>query len=48
MQVVQREVVSDSPALLTPRTSEKDPPQYGAQHRQDALWKGEQLRRDVH
>jgi hypothetical protein len=43
MQVVQRGVVSGSPALLTPGTSEKDPPLYGAQHRQDALWKGEQF-----
>ncbi|KAJ8586968.1 WD40 repeat-like protein [Rhizopogon salebrosus TDB-379] len=40
MQVVQRGVVSGSPVLLTPGTSEKDPPPYGAQHCQDALWKG--------
>ncbi|KAG2342740.1 hypothetical protein BDR05DRAFT_1000716, partial [Suillus weaverae] len=37
----QREALSNSPApvgLL--RTSAKDPPPYGAQHRQDALWEG--------
>jgi len=27
--------------------NEKDPPPYGAQHRQDALWKGEQSRCDI-
>ena len=26
---------------------EKDPPPYGAQQRQDALWEGEQWRRDI-
>ncbi|KAJ8586971.1 hypothetical protein M405DRAFT_822470 [Rhizopogon salebrosus TDB-379] len=35
-----REVVSDSPELLTSLTSEEDPPPYGAQCRQNALWKG--------
>ncbi|KIK42932.1 hypothetical protein CY34DRAFT_804338 [Suillus luteus UH-Slu-Lm8-n1] len=37
----QREAPSKSsaPALLL-RTSEKEPPPYGAQHRQDALWEG--------
>jgi hypothetical protein len=28
-------------------TNEKDPPPYGAQKRQDALWKGEQSCRDI-
>jgi len=28
--------------------NEKDPPPYGAQQRQDALWKGEQSRCDIH
>jgi len=27
--------------------NEKDPPPYGAQHRQDALWEGEEARYDV-
>jgi len=27
--------------------NEKDPPPYGAQQRQDALWKGEESRCDV-
>jgi len=27
--------------------NEKDPPPYGAQQRQDALWKGEQSRCDI-
>ncbi|KAJ8597835.1 WD40 repeat-like protein, partial [Rhizopogon salebrosus TDB-379] len=30
----------DSPTRVAPLTSVKDPPPYGAQHRQDALWKG--------
>ncbi|KAG2342720.1 WD40 repeat-like protein [Suillus weaverae] len=35
----QREALSNSPApVVLPRTSPKDPPPYGAQHRQDALW----------
>ncbi|KAG2342754.1 WD40 repeat-like protein [Suillus weaverae] len=37
----QREVLSNSPApVVLLRTSAKDPPPYGAQHRQDALWEG--------
>ncbi|KAG2737702.1 WD40 repeat-like protein [Suillus brevipes Sb2] len=37
----QREAPSKSPApALLLRTSEKQPPPYGAQHRQDALWEG--------
>jgi hypothetical protein len=28
--------------------SAKDPPPYGAQHRQDALWKGDRSRCDIH
>lgn len=34
--------LSDSSATVTPRKNAKDLPLYGAQHRQDALWKGEQ------
>ncbi|KAG2754182.1 hypothetical protein P692DRAFT_20721120 [Suillus brevipes Sb2] len=35
----QRQAPSKSPApVAPPRTSEKEPPPYGAQHRQDALW----------
>ncbi|OAX39338.1 WD40 repeat-like protein [Rhizopogon vinicolor AM-OR11-026] len=30
----------DSPVRVTPLTSEKNPPPYGAQHQQDALWEG--------
>ncbi|KAJ8587632.1 hypothetical protein M405DRAFT_934620 [Rhizopogon salebrosus TDB-379] len=30
----------DSPTRVAPLTSAKDPPPYGAQHRQDALWEG--------
>ncbi|KAJ8589272.1 hypothetical protein M405DRAFT_216075 [Rhizopogon salebrosus TDB-379] len=30
----------DSPTRVAPLTSAKDPPRYGAQYRQDALWKG--------
>ncbi|KAG2742051.1 WD40 repeat-like protein [Suillus brevipes Sb2] len=38
----QRQAPSKSPApvALLRRTSEKEPPAYGAQHRQDALWEG--------
>jgi hypothetical protein len=38
----------DSPTRVAPLTSAKDPPPYGAQHRQDALWKGESLGCDDH
>ncbi|KAJ8581356.1 hypothetical protein M405DRAFT_832687, partial [Rhizopogon salebrosus TDB-379] len=31
----------DSPTRIAPLTSAKDPPPYGAQRRQDALWAGE-------
>ena len=31
----------DSPARVAPLTTVKDPPPYGAQYRQDALWEGE-------
>jgi hypothetical protein len=34
--------LSDSSATVTPRKNAKDLPPYGAQYRQDALWKGEQ------
>ncbi|OAX35141.1 WD40 repeat-like protein [Rhizopogon vinicolor AM-OR11-026] len=30
----------DLPKRVTPLTSERNPPPYGAQHRQDALWEG--------
>ena len=45
----QREVVSGTPTLLAPGSlmSKENPPPYGAQHRQDALWKGECHCRDV-
>jgi hypothetical protein len=33
----------DSPTHVAPLTSAQDPPPYGARHRQDALWEGEQL-----
>ncbi|KAG2752823.1 WD40 repeat-like protein [Suillus brevipes Sb2] len=37
----QREAPSKPPApVVLLRTSEKEPPPYGAQHRQDALWEG--------
>jgi hypothetical protein len=45
MSVQQREanrgVLSDSSGLVAPLKREKNPPSYGAQHRQDALWEGE-------
>jgi hypothetical protein len=31
----------DSPTRVAPLMSAKDPPPYGAQHHQDALWEGE-------
>jgi len=37
-----------SPAGVTPVTSVEDPLPYGAQHHQDALWKGEKLLCDIH
>jgi hypothetical protein len=37
----ERETVLNSSALGAPlQTREKDPPPYGAQHPQDALWEG--------
>jgi hypothetical protein len=36
-----RGVLSDSSGLVAPLKREKNPPPYGAQHRQDALWEGE-------
>ncbi|KAJ8582478.1 hypothetical protein M405DRAFT_562288 [Rhizopogon salebrosus TDB-379] len=33
--------LQDSPMRVAPLTSAKDPPPYGAQYRQDALWEGE-------
>jgi hypothetical protein len=36
-----RGLLSDSPGLVAPVKREKNPPPYGAQHRQDALWEGE-------
>jgi hypothetical protein len=38
----------DSPTRIAPLRSAKDLPPYGAQHRQDALWKGESLSCDAH
>ncbi|KAJ8588425.1 WD40 repeat-like protein [Rhizopogon salebrosus TDB-379] len=37
---VERVALVDSPTRVAPLTSAKDPPPYGAQHRQDALWEG--------
>ncbi|KAJ8587854.1 hypothetical protein M405DRAFT_284904 [Rhizopogon salebrosus TDB-379] len=37
---VKRVAPVDSPAHVAPLTSAKNLPPYGAQHRQDALWKG--------
>ncbi|KAG2744189.1 WD40 repeat-like protein [Suillus brevipes Sb2] len=37
----QQQAPANSPApVALPRPSEKEPPPYGAQHRQDALWEG--------
>jgi hypothetical protein len=45
----QREAPSKSPApALLLRTSEKEPPPYGAQHRRDALWEGKEPSCDTH
>ena len=45
----QRQAPSKSPApVALPRTSEKEPPPYGAQHRQDALWEGKEPSCDTH
>ncbi|KAJ8590859.1 WD40 repeat-like protein [Rhizopogon salebrosus TDB-379] len=38
---VKRVTLVDSPTRVAPLTSTKDPPPYGAQHRQDALWEVE-------
>ncbi|KAJ8579378.1 hypothetical protein M405DRAFT_886480, partial [Rhizopogon salebrosus TDB-379] len=35
---VKAVALEDSPTRVAPLTSAKDPPPYGAQHRQDALW----------
>ncbi|KAG2336326.1 WD40 repeat-like protein [Suillus weaverae] len=35
-----RGLLSDSSGPVTPLKREKNPPRYGAQHRQDALWEG--------
>jgi hypothetical protein len=45
----QREAPSKSPApvVLLP-TSEKEPPPYGAQHRQDARWEGKEISCETH
>jgi hypothetical protein len=46
---VRHEVLLNLPVLAIPlRTSAKDPPPYGAQHRQDALWEGKQPPCDTH
>jgi hypothetical protein len=45
----QRQAPSKSPApVALTRTSEKEPPPYGAQHRQDALWEGKEAPCDTH
>jgi hypothetical protein len=36
-----RGVLSDSSGFVAPLKRETNPPPYGAQHRQDALWEGE-------
>ncbi|KAJ8592932.1 hypothetical protein M405DRAFT_811901 [Rhizopogon salebrosus TDB-379] len=38
---VKRVALVDSPTRVAPLTSAKDPPPFGAQHHQDALWEGE-------
>jgi hypothetical protein len=38
---VKEVALVDSLTRVAPLTSAKDPPPYGAQHRQDALWEGE-------
>jgi hypothetical protein len=38
----------DSPTRVAHLMNVKDPPPYGAQHRQDALWEGEQPGCDAH
>jgi hypothetical protein len=43
------EALSKSPApVALLRTSEKEPPPYGARYRQDALWEGEEPSCDTH
>ena len=42
------EALSHLPTHVAHRTSEKDPPPYGAQHRQEALWEGKQSYYDTH
>ncbi|KAG2747523.1 hypothetical protein P692DRAFT_20736365 [Suillus brevipes Sb2] len=37
----ERGATFNSPVLGKPRTMERNPPRYGSQHRQDALWEGE-------
>ncbi|KAG2737327.1 hypothetical protein P692DRAFT_20671114, partial [Suillus brevipes Sb2] len=45
----QQQAPSKSPApVALPRTSKKESPPYGAQHRQDALWEGEEPSCDTH
>jgi hypothetical protein len=45
----QRQAPSKSPApVVLLRTSEKEPPPYGAQHRQDALWEGKEPSCETH
>jgi hypothetical protein len=51
MSVKQREenrgVLSGSSGSVAPLKREKNPPPYGAQHRQDALWEGELVDREI-
>jgi hypothetical protein len=40
-------VLSDSSGSVAPLKREKNPPPYGAQHRQDGLWEGELVDREI-
>ena len=42
------EALSHLPTRVAHRTSEKNPPPYGAQNRQEALWEGKQPPCDTH
>jgi hypothetical protein len=44
----QREAQRGAPSKSPLQTSEKEPPPYGAQHRQDALWEGKEPSCDTH
>jgi hypothetical protein len=42
------EALLHSPTHVAQQTNAKDPPPYGAQHRQDALWEGKEPSCDTH